>query len=662
MQAEMGDSAAEQETSLANFSAAMNVVTEKNENSAEEAELEGHTRKKAKLDQQGESSADLENNVRRSDGAQSRVTGAESVLQTLGLKPKESHNGNGTSFSSSDSPDQSSQLQMLAQFQQLQQLYQLQQLQQQQQFLSMSNSGTPTSGVPVDQNMLLNLIRSLTPEVPLKIALHPGSVVFKPIAGFHELGFMGFGIEVSDADLTPNENVIIRLARSNSNESTLQEFQHMLTSASSFEFECTSSTTKVFRNALGCYVGRRLYTQLHVDPNVSDFDENVELYFGVRVGNSDEVFSLPFQVNASEIDLTWINSRTDAGAKLLKSLVDAHKEQMHSVERSFLSGQQTAANAIRHGLANLKPSIEAAETSGAPIALASSSEKVSPLATLTASLGLGSSSFSPRPPALDLSQNATASSGVLGAQILLSQLNAGSNLSPGGFTSGTLGSPGSQDYEAILKTLKQVSDFNQAMSLAKSVSPQGLKSSSSSPKRKRKKAPGSPKMPLVRSVTLSRDAEQKLFLYVNDLRVKDRPPENAHDERHLQMFTWNENMALLLCAALQESSKNPFKAILREFNRPIAENPHFDNPFKRPLRDRSSLRKRLQKIIRGDHMSKEWERTRRSAAAVFVASSRQRASEMPAEYGYLKDAADIVTQFFIEIDPNTPPLVLSTTC
>jgi len=115
---------------------------------------------------------------------------------------------------------------------------------------------------------------------------------------------------------------------------------------------------------------------------------------------------------------------------------------------------------------------------------------------------------------------------------------------------------------------------------------------------------------------LPEPTKQVLSEIVSELRRQDPliveepfygPPERIH-----MMFTWNENIALLLLAILQDCGSNPFKKILEEF-----ENAMDASCPSRPQRDRSSIRKRLQKLLGGmKQLTEKWSTVRAEAVKV----------------------------------------------
>lgn len=128
-------------------------------------------------------------------------------------------------------------------------------------------------------------------------------------------------------------------------------------------------------------------------------------------------------------------------------------------------------------------------------------------------------------------------------------------------------------------------------------------------------------------VQLSQDQIDRFFEVVYTLRNIDQGFEEELDQRLKRTFTWNENAALLLCSFLQEGDRTPFKGILQQFNRALVDqvqdaktSPHEKSLLKdlRPIRDRSSLRKRLQKLLGSEQLTRYWANTRRVAAAYFV--------------------------------------------
>lgn len=171
---------------------------------------------------------------------------------------------------------------------------------------------------------------------------------------------------------------------------------------------------------------------------------------------------------------------------------------------------------------------------------------------------------------------------------------------------------------------------------------------------------------------ISLEVAELLCRTVDMLRTTDQAPLAVIDERNVQMFTWNENMSLLLCSAIQGSAKNPFKAILHNFNRAV-EAARADPAYlaavskHRPLRDRSSLRKRLQKMLHGEQLSKDWEATRRAAANLFVNSARKRLDAEGAAGGaggagslsvsFLRKPSQLIELAFPDMNPTIPAIM-----
>mmetsp|Transcript_22499 Transcript_22499/g.63976 ORF Transcript_22499/g.63976 Transcript_22499/m.63976 type:complete len:137 (-) Transcript_22499:143-553(-) len=89
----------------------------------------------------------------------------------------------------------------------------------------------------------------------------------------------------------------------------------------------------------------------------------------------------------------------------------------------------------------------------------------------------------------------------------------------------------------------------------------------------------------------------------------------------MHVFTEYENLALLLCTITAKPDRNQFREISVLFNgsEPVPN---------RPVRDRSSLRKRLQKELIGNQLTKTWAATRFACAEHFVQKTRKLLSDL----------------------------------
>lgn len=575
------------------------------------------------------------------------------------------------------------------------------------------------SGGLVTPMHLSQLMQWPTSELPLRIILQPCSTVHKSPSELEPFGLLAFGLEVSSADLARNEVVTIKVIRVR-DAKPVQLFEHMIDGEPRFVFRRThmspanstsgntASEENPFSTSYGTYSGRRLFGRLQVDPEAAlGRSRKVEYVLAVRVGNSDFVQTMPITVTGNTFDGNWVNSN-ERRKEIVRQFAQAYANQISVAENRFLACQpvimpdrdvllDVKENVLRleqqyqfsrnADLSGVEQTSGSTESPSKFVEVESSQNKVQVLAGQAPGVSPGAAPMGPssekglysQPQAQHQFGSPSMSVGshrlpnvneVFAGMGFVPPMNLG-YLLPG--LSG-LGSPAEQ-YNALLGTLAgghqlvgglgSTSQQGAPNSLMQSVGPREDNSISQRTTDMRRSSSGgfiptaSAANPQKVAV-IRRDAEERLYRVVDFLRYSDKAPNIPLDDRHAQMFTWNENMSLLLCSLLQESCKNPFKSILRNFNRAVTdgEPSNFGGPnhaSNRPVRDRSSLRKRLQKMLHREQLSKDWESTRRASANLFVNSAKKRLeTEADGSLEFLRDPVRLIEEVFTGLNPSVP--------
>ncbi|GBG27163.1 Hypothetical Protein FCC1311_033862 [Hondaea fermentalgiana] len=476
--------------------------------------------------------------------------------------------------------------------------------------------------------------------------------------------------------VTRNEVVIIKVIHVK-DAKPAQVFEHVLDGEPRFVFRSTP--------ALGA--GRRLFARLEVDPHLPTSALKLEYVLAVRVGNSDFVQSMPFNVIPSTFDDDWVGAN-DKRKTLVHQFARVYSNQIAMAENRFLACQPVIMP-DRDVLSDLKENVLRLEKQYE--ARSSHAARGSPgpeIASGQGSLDPQNETNKPGEPGRKTAQTGEPPSHPTGSpggqEPNLNELIPGLGLAPPMNLSymlpalSGLGSP-TEQYNALLGSLGglqyQVASGAAGSSAGKqATSPQppgeagSLKLGRDEMQGARRNAgfvtTASAANPQ-NLVNIRRDVEERLYRVVDFLRQSDKAPTAPLDDRHAQMFTWNENMALLLCSLLQESCKNPFKSILRNFNRAVTDGAAFGpggaaQASRRPVRDRSSLRKRLQKMLHREQLSKDWESTRRASANLFVNSSKKRLEdEVDANLEFLREPVSLVEEVFVDLNPSVPAIGLN---